>query len=173
MAIQLQLQRRNFGLLPFDSTPADQFHLLQPGDAQSSSDLLLLQQYLSQSDLQTLSFLPEMSTDQIDQFIRLQVFTSISLCEFVTFLIFCCCWVFRFLYCNRVKDLEYFYNTNLINKSECYWTRSKPERAFCFSRRMKRSLVRIWEESISNNYWGDYKWRIKNGRKPYKRIKQW
>ncbi|CAK9315312.1 unnamed protein product [Citrullus colocynthis] len=72
MAIQLQLQRRNFGLLPFDSTPADQFHLLQPGDAQSSSDLLLLQQYLSQSDLQTLSFLPEMSTDQIDQFVRLQ-----------------------------------------------------------------------------------------------------
>ncbi|XP_038902052.1 probable BOI-related E3 ubiquitin-protein ligase 3 [Benincasa hispida] len=69
MAIQLQLQRRNFGLLPSDSTPADQFHQLfhpnhhplQPGNAQSSSD-----------DLHTLSFLPEMSTDQIDRLIRLQ-----------------------------------------------------------------------------------------------------
>lgn len=75
MAIQLPLQRRNFGI-PFNSA-ADFHHLIQPGDNHGQS-IDLIQQSRSQSGPDHgASFMAEMSTDQIDRFIQVQVSTSI------------------------------------------------------------------------------------------------
>ena len=96
MAIQLQLQQRNFGR-PLES--AAEFHrYLQLGNGQSS--LLLSQECWSKSDSRIGNFVAEMSVDQIDRFIRLEVCTSISLRIFVSWKeVRSCCVCFLMICC--------------------------------------------------------------------------